>query len=610
MIELQDDSSILEVSNDDDDDNKENLAAQKGSLTKANTDTENQPRPLKRKETRGGVKLDDTIELSDASADEGGLEAAAAAEGQQREDSEVKGEIGDGASDVESVGGGKTEHFTTANDVTTAQSVNNGDVTPSKTLSNSEVNFSSFVTSTPAVVQQINKVTNNVEPANYTYEHNETARVDDIEGRAAEDTTDAAVAAATTASGADPFPEEDIHDEMCDSYDEKVSLMTSRVPIHEGANDVITSKSDQHQEDHEEVSTTSQSPVHDEHQTDDEPADDELSEDNDDDEKEDSLNMSMPSKKSRRMDLKDLPETCTLLTMPNGGRVYLVGTAHFSQESNEDVAKVIQAVQPDIVVLELCKSRTSVLHLDEERSLELAQNLTLDRMMEMIKEQGAVQGMMTITMLSMSAHLTKELGMAPGGEFRRAYREAKHIPGCLVHLGDRPIQVTLRRAVGSLSVWQMLKLGFTMLTSKVSITKDEVEKYKQKDILEAMLEEMAGEFPSFTRVLVEERDIFLAHSMRLAADAPWRVTPQNDAGSIEAPVVVGVVGIGHMQGIAKNWDKVTNEDVARVVKIPAPTRSQRWTKVAIKTSFVLLSLYGGYRLLRNPMNRLAKILIK
>ena len=107
---------------------------------------------------------------------------------------------------------------------------------------------------------------------------------------------------------------------------------------------------------------------------------------------------------------------------------------------------------------------------------------------------------MTCVMLSMTARLTQELGMAPGGEFRRAYREAKTVPGCLVHLGDRPIQVTLNRAFRSLSLWQMVKLALTMMTSNVAVTAEDVEKYKQKDILEAMMEEMAGEYPQFTQV--------------------------------------------------------------------------------------------------------------
>lgn len=38
-------------------------------------------------------------------------------------------------------------------------------------------------------------------------------------------------------------------------------------------------------------------------------------------------------------------------------------------------------------------------------------------------QSGFIQGMMHVFFLSMSAHLTEQLGMAPGGEFRRAFRE-------------------------------------------------------------------------------------------------------------------------------------------------------------------------------------------
>ena len=38
-----------------------------------------------------------------------------------------------------------------------------------------------------------------------------------------------------------------------------------------------------------------------------------------------------------------------------------------------------------------------------------------------------MQGVMYLLLLSMSAHLTKELGMAPGGEFRTAYQEANKV---------------------------------------------------------------------------------------------------------------------------------------------------------------------------------------
>lgn len=37
-----------------------------------------------------------------------------------------------------------------------------------------------------------------------------------------------------------------------------------------------------------------------------------------------------------------LPETVTLLTTPDGGKLYLIGTAHFSIESQNDVSKVAE----------------------------------------------------------------------------------------------------------------------------------------------------------------------------------------------------------------------------------------------------------------------------
>jgi len=79
----------------------------------------------------------------------------------------------------------------------------------------------------------------------------------------------------------------------------------------------------------------------------------------------------LPAKRQRIAD-PDLPKTCQVLVSANSGaRVYLIGTAHFSKESCEDVSLVIQSVQPDIVMVELCKARTNILHLDEETILEV-----------------------------------------------------------------------------------------------------------------------------------------------------------------------------------------------------------------------------------------------
>ena len=83
------------------------------------------------------------------------------------------------------------------------------------------------------------------------------------------------------------------------------------------------------------------------------------------------------------------------------------------------------------------------------------------------------------------------------------------------------------------------------------ITKEDVENCKNKDLLQNMLAEMAGEFPALSSVFVEERDIFLTHSLQMAADAIPAHALGPDGRKLEnfsPPIVVGVVGIGHMPG--------------------------------------------------------------
>lgn len=72
---------------------------------------------------------------------------------------------------------------------------------------------------------------------------------------------------------------------------------------------------------------------------------------------------------------------------------------------------------------------------------------------------------MQVLLLSLSAHITQQLGMAPGGEFRAAHVASKLVPGCGIILGDRPLNVTLQRALGSLGFFQRMKFFFHLLGS-------------------------------------------------------------------------------------------------------------------------------------------------
>lgn len=72
-----------------------------------------------------------------------------------------------------------------------------------------------------------------------------------------------------------------------------------------------------------------------------------------------------------------------------------------------------------------------------------------------------------------------------------------------------------------------------------NITKEEVEQCKQKDLLEELMKEMAGEFPAFGEVFVNERDLYLCHSLQMASMYTQAITP---SAFLNEPVnVVGVM---------------------------------------------------------------------
>jgi len=85
-------------------------------------------------------------------------------------------------------------------------------------------------------------------------------------------------------------------------------------------------------------------------------------------------------------------ETIIELDAPLNGKVYLVGTAHFSVESNREVAELIRKVKPNRVVIELCKARSNILKLDEETVLREAKEMDMNKIMQMIKQVIKING--------------------------------------------------------------------------------------------------------------------------------------------------------------------------------------------------------------------------
>lgn len=252
-----------------------------------------------------------------------------------------------------------------------------------------------------------------------------------------------------------------------------------------------------------------------------------------------------------------------------------------------------------VVVLELCKDRHVILHYSEEDILREGQKMSTATVRSFIRRDGVVAGVCHSLFLQMSAKITAQLGVAPGGEFRAGFKEAQNV-GAKVILGDRSVGITFKRAMAALSLWNRLQLALSLvktLFSGVDITAEEVEALREKDLVSLMVGEMAAEMPAVAQVFVDERDKILACSLMRAAnciDQPYG-----------APVgVVGVVGIGHVPGIEANWmNPECLEQLRELLQVPVPSRTSRvvWTVVKVGTGLGVLAVtvLGIYSIARH-----------
>ncbi|XP_038210538.1 traB domain-containing protein-like [Zerene cesonia] len=285
----------------------------------------------------------------------------------------------------------------------------------------------------------------------------------------------------------------------------------------------------------------------------------------------------------------ELPPSASFLQNDSSATVVLLGTVHFSKQSVEDVSQIVKSINPNGIMIELCRQRVSLLELDDKKFLEDAKKFDAKKLRQAVKGQNFVSGMLHAMLLKTYADLAKELGVAPGGEFRRAYHEMKKIPGCKLFLGDRPIQITIARAFQSLSVIELGQVLYHLTNAKPKpIDKYQLEKYKSKDFVQAQFEEITREVPAFKKifhVFVDERDKCLAFSL------------QECVRAVEKPRVLAVVGMGHVDGIMKYYGKMRQEDIVPLLLIPPTPVYWVILHATMKFTFYFLIFSFIYRLI-------------
>ena len=246
-----------------------------------------------------------------------------------------------------------------------------------------------------------------------------------------------------------------------------------------------------------------------------------------------------------------LPSSATKVEL-EGKTIYIVGTAHVSAQSVQDVRAAVAAVRPDTIAIELCEPRyQGLVKKNAWRNTNIFQ---------VVKQGKAMFLLAQLVMQSFYRRLGKQLEVEPGAEMLAGAACAEET-GAKLELIDRRIDITLKRVWRHLGFWHRMKLAGVLVEAMFSseeIEGKDIEALKKQDQLEALMGEMGKAFPEIKKRLIDERDVYLAQKLRLSPGER----------------IVAVVGAGHVPGMLKAIQQAM--PLAELESLPAPSK---WSKI-------------------------------
>lgn len=262
----------------------------------------------------------------------------------------------------------------------------------------------------------------------------------------------------------------------------------------------------------------------------------------------------------------------------NGKEIVLLGTAHVSQQSCEEVKVAIAEKKPDCVAIELDEQRYASIN-----DSEAWKNLDI---IKVLREKKGFLLLANLVLSSFQKRMGANVGVKPGDEMRAGIDAAKelNIPCEMV---DRPIQTTLRRAWAKNSGYGKIKLLSALLASAASkeeVSGEEIETLKNKSEMDGMMSELAEYMPGVKEVLIDERDFYLAAHI-------WEAVQKDERKS-----VIAVLGAGHLPGVQAHLEKIAagqeNTDTTEINSLPAKKAGAKIVGWAIPVIIIALIAAG------------------
>jgi len=251
--------------------------------------------------------------------------------------------------------------------------------------------------------------------------------------------------------------------------------------------------------------------------------------------------------------------------------VVLVGTAHISKESMELVKTTIEEENPDVIGVELDRDR-----LEQLLSGKKWQETNL---VEIIRTGKTYLFLLNIFLSNMQRQIGKQIGIQPGAEMLTALKLAqeKQVP---IHLLDRDVKITLKKAFSEMSLSEKVKLGVSFVGgffgAGEKITVEKIEELKKEDLINNLMKELGKQFPSIKRVLVDERDLYISEMIK---HSPGKK-------------IVAVVGAGHLEGIITHLNSDKKIDLNILNKIPQKKNWLKYVTIGLPVLFVALLGYS------------------
>ncbi|MBW9220502.1 TraB/GumN family protein [Methanothermococcus sp. SCGC AD-155-N22] len=273
------------------------------------------------------------------------------------------------------------------------------------------------------------------------------------------------------------------------------------------------------------------------------------------------------------------------ITINNGHNncdIYILGTAHVSEDSIKEVEETIKEIDPDLIAVELDNDRFFALINGENDKDPKDINIW-----EILKSGDIGLFLLHTILASFQREIGEKFNIKPGSEMKKAIELAKLYKKPL-YLIDRPIDITLKRALSSMSLKEKLKLLCQLFEDDDSISKLDKRSIKEiVDNAEELVEILKDLSPSLYKVFVDERDRYMAKNI---FDT-----------SIGREKIVVVVGAGHVKGIIDYLKKLERGEIEiDLNELMEVKRGRNYLKIVFSVVLIGIILYGIYSISSNP----------